>query len=354
MLALDGLRGVAVLFVLVEHFTYNEWVRAWSPGAVGVKTFFVLSGFLITGVLLDLRVRFPPPVAARRFFARRMRRLLPAFLIAILLAWVLGLGGMKSDWPWHVAYLSNVHVWHIGTWSMAGHFWTLAVEQQFYLLWFPVVVLLPRRWLFPVVVAVLVAAPVFRSFVLAGASPFIDVLLPAQADALAAGALLALVARGDASDRFVARLTAPGVVWSVLGLLVAVLAVPAMGLPKPDVLAWIVTPSLIVLAALAVTATAVRDPARLAPLRWPVLTGLGTVSYGLYIYHYFVPQFVAAYLPGIGDAVTAPEKLARLLVWVTLSLTLAVFSWHAIEKPVLKGGGRVPARPLREKESGVL
>lgn len=349
MLALDGLRGLAVLLVLVEHFTYNEWVRGWSPGAVGVKTFFVLSGFLITGVLLGLRGRLAPAPAARHFFARRMRRLLPAFLIAILLAATLGLGGIRSDWPWHAAYLSNVHVWLIGTWSMAGHFWTLAVEQQFYLLWFPVVVLLPGRWLLPVILGVIIAAPLFRALILGGASPFLDVLLPAQADALAAGALLALMLRGDVSDRSLALLTARHALWSVGAMLLVLLALPALGLPRTGAIAWIVTPMVIVLAAFALIATAAREPDRLPVLTSPVLTGLGTVSYGLYIYHYFVPQFVAAYIPALAAPDTPGDKVIRLLVWVTLSLALATISWHLVEKPLLNN-----RRPLRQTPRPIL
>jgi peptidoglycan/LPS O-acetylase OafA/YrhL len=336
MVALDGLRGVAVLLVLVEHFTYNEWVRSWSPGAVGVKTFFVLSGFLITGVLLDARARFTVRDATRHFFSRRMLRLVPAFMIAILLGLLLGIGGLRADWPWHVAYLSNVHVWLQENWSSAGHFWTLALEQQFYLVWFPVVVMLRRRWLLPVVLGLLVAAPLFRSAVMHGASPFIDVLLPAQSDALAAGALLTLVLRGEVSLRVVTEITRPATLWSALAGLFVLLSLPALGVPRPDFVSWVLIPSMIVLCAFGMIATAVTDPDRLAVLATPVLVKLGTISYGLYIYHYFVPQFFTAYLPHLAEAEGLTEKLVRLAAWVTLSIALAATSWHFVEKPLLR------------------
>lgn len=345
MVALDGLRGIAVLLVLVEHFTYNEWVRSWSPGAVGVKTFFVLSGFLITGVLLDARERFTVQDATRQFFSRRMLRLVPAFLIAILLGLFLGIGGLRADWPWHVAYLSNVHVWLHGNWSGAGHFWTLALEQQFYLVWFPVVVMLPRRWLLPIILGLLVAAPLFRSAVMFGASPFIDVLLPAQSDALAAGALLTLVLRGSASSRIVSGLTQPAALWSVLAGLLVLLSLPAFGMQRPDFVGLVLIPSLIALCAFALIATAVTNPDRLALLMTPVLVRLGTISYGLYIYHYFVPQFFVAYLPYLAEAEGPTEKLIRLVAWVTLSVVLAATSWHFVEKPLLKI--RVPTQRVR-------
>lgn len=336
MVALDGLRGLAVLCVLFEHFTYNEAIRSFSPGAVGVKTFFVLSGFLITGVLLDLRRKLAPLAAAKLFFARRLRRLGPAFVTAIVLAAGLGLANVAQDWPWHVAYLSNVQVWWQGGWSGAGHFWTLALEQQFYLIWFPVVVMVPRRWLLAVLAGVIVFAPVFRSAILFGASPFIDVLLPAQSDALAAGGLLALALRGDARLRGVLRLTDPMVVGGLIAVLVALLSLSALGIGRPVWLNWVVIPSVIVATATAVIATAISEPDRLALLRLPALTWLGTISYGLYIYHYFVPQFFAAYVPAIAEADTPLMKAIRLVVWVAVSLALAQTSWTLVERRFLQ------------------
>ncbi|SCY95002.1 acyltransferase family protein [Paracoccus tibetensis] len=176
---LDGLRAVAVLGVFAEHFTYSELIRGWSPGMIGVRTFFVLSGFLITSILLQQRGTASAGDLAGRFFLRRFLRLAPPFYLAIVLAAALGISGMRSDWWVHGLYLSNIQIAIQQQWSGAGHFWTLAVEEQFYLLWFPAVILAPRRWLLPICLACLIAAPLFRSLILLDASPFIDVLLPA-------------------------------------------------------------------------------------------------------------------------------------------------------------------------------
>lgn len=341
--ALDGVRGLAVVCVLFEHFTYNEWVRSFSPGAVGVKTFFVLSGFLITGILIDLRRKLPPAEAAARFFARRLRRLVPAFAMAVGLAAGLGLAEVAQDWPWHVSYLSNVQVWWQGRWSGAGHFWTLALEQQFYLLWFPVVVMLPQRWLLGLLLAVICFAPVFRAGIVFGASPFIDVLLPAQADALAAGGMLALALRGDGRGdgrvRWVWWLARPAVFGGLAAVLVALLSMQALGVARPDWLNWVVIPSVIVLTATAVVSVVVTQPERLAFLELPALTWLGTISYGLYIYHYFVPQFFAAYVPVIAQAETPLMKIVRVVAWLLVSLGLAQASWLLVERRFLRARG---------------
>ncbi len=351
----DGLRGCAVILVLVEHFTFNEWIRGWSPGSVGVRGFFVLSGLLITGILLDDRDRYSAGAVARRFFRNRALRLLPPFGVAVVLAALAGVAGMRSDWLWHAAYLSNVQIYLAGQWTGAGHFWTLAVEQQFYVLWFPVVVLLPRRWLLPVVVALLVGAPLFRMAIVAGWSEFLNVLIPAQADALATGALIALLLRLARGREVLALLGRQGVM-IVLGLAVVMLSAP-LPFVKPALLVWVVQPTIVAAAVASLICAVLTGQGRLGWLASPALTGLGRISYGLYIFHYFVPQVLNLYVPAVAGLDAGPEKLLRVVVWAGLSVLLAVASWHLIEKPALRlkashagHSGRVPDRIAKHDE----
>lgn len=331
----DGLRGLAVLLVLVEHFTYNEWVRSWSPGSAGVRTFFVLSGFLITGILLADRDRFDVLTAARRFFRNRALRLLPPFLLAVVLAAALGIAGMRSDWLWHVTYLSNLQIALDHRWSGAGHFWTLAVEQQFYLLWFPVVMLLPRRWLLPVVICLLFIAPAFRMLIVAGRSTFIDVLFPAQVDALALGALLALLQQMRQGGVVMTVMGKPLVMWGLIGLAVLASA-PIPGVERTAFLSWVVRQSVLAAAAASVIMAVLSQQKRLGWLRIPALAGLGRISYGVYIFHYFVPPALNAYVPFVAALDEGPEKLLRLAIWVGVSILLAAASWRYVEKPAMR------------------
>lgn len=330
---LDGLRGVAVLLVLVEHFTYNDWLRGWSPGSMGVRTFFVLSGFLITGLLLADRDRLDAGTVARRFFRNRALRLLPAFFLAVALAAVLGIADMRQDWPWHLAYLSNVEIWLERRWSGAGHFWTLAVEQQFYLLWFPVVVLLPRRWLLPVVALCLVTGPAIRIGIAAGGTEFLNVLFPAQADALALGALLAVAMRSVAGRAVIDRLARPWLLWGAVLLLVA-LSAPVW--ERPAVLSWVVQPSVIACVAALTLCTVIARPARLGWLLAPWLVHLGRMSYGLYLFHYLVPQALNLHVPFVAGLTEGPEKLLRVAIWLVLSIVAAELSWRFVEQPALR------------------
>jgi peptidoglycan/LPS O-acetylase OafA/YrhL len=151
---LDGLRGVAILLVLLSHLTlYSEmstttlldraYQRATLAGWVGVDLFFVLSGFLITGILLDLKgsSRF-----FRTFYARRVLRIFPlyyAFLAIFYIALPQLLSSkdqvlrLLADQKWYWLYLQNLQMARDG-WPVPkylAHFWSLAVEEQFYLIW---------------------------------------------------------------------------------------------------------------------------------------------------------------------------------------------------------------------------
>lgn len=343
----DGLRGVAVLLVLAEHFTFNDWVRSWSPGSAGVRIFFVLSGFLITGILLGERDRDAPAAVARRFFYNRALRLLPAFGVAVAVAALLGIAGMRKDWVWHLSYLSNVQVMLERNWTGAGHFWTLAVEQQFYLLWFPLVVLAPKRWLWPLVLACLVAAPLFRGLIVAGGTPFLNVLLPAQTDALALGAVIALCLHGPVRGGLWRRFGHGAVLWPLVVVAVATSA-PWPGLAKPLWLSWVVQPAVVALAAGSAVAAVAGDPARLGWLKSRWLVGLGQISYGLYVFHYFVPQALNRYVPFVAGLTEGWEKLLRLVLWLLVSLALAAASWRWLEQPALRRKDRLAKGPEKD------
>ncbi len=169
---LDGLRALAVTCVMAFHFI--PWVNRYAPlGTMGVRLFFVISGFLITGILLTWRGQ-PLDVALKTFYARRAAEHRP---------------GSR-----HVRLARDVSVerlllrsrdWH----GSVSHLWSLAVEEQFYLLWPLLILCAPERWLRPAVIAMVVIAPVSR---LLFPSPMDSVLPTSCLDSLGLGALLAI------------------------------------------------------------------------------------------------------------------------------------------------------------------
>ncbi|MFN7977685.1 MAG: acyltransferase family protein [Vicinamibacterales bacterium] len=155
---LDGLRAVAVAAV-----AYSHWLPSWQfgvPFGAGVHLFFVLSGFLITRILIGLREAPSRPAAIGRFFARRALRLFPAFYTVLACAWIADVPLARATWTWHASYLSNVYIAGLAAWQgHFSHFWSLAVEEQFYLLWPWIVVWMPTRALAPALVITTLAGP---------------------------------------------------------------------------------------------------------------------------------------------------------------------------------------------------
>ncbi|THD62626.1 acyltransferase [Phenylobacterium sp.] len=339
---LDGLRALAIGLVLLQHFGPEPFASAIASGAVGVKLFFVLSGFLITAVLLGLReADMSRPEAAARFYWRRILRLTPALYAAIAAAVLLGVGLMRQDWWWHALYLSNVLVVVRQTFGPVGHFWTLAVEEQFYLLWSLLALFLPRRALIPAVAGFILLGPAYRlALAWAGVSSFAQVLLPGNIDGLALGALLALSHRH-------------GAVWRMLSSpwVLAASAAAAGGLllpAAPDLARRVVFPSLVFLASASAVAIGSKAGGG-AGVRWleaTILRHIGTISYGIYVYHYFLPLIAARWVPAVANA---PGPL-RAGIYVAASLAVAEVSWRFLEQPIRRLRDRRPAAPARRAE----
>ena len=240
MPVLDGIRGTAILAVLLFHFIAPEnrnglanaavsWV--FSYGTLGVDLFFVLSGFLITGILYDSRT---DAHYFRNFYMRRLLRIFPLYygvLIIIFLALplipylrgteIVELGAHQA-WAW--LYAVNIYLAIHDGWvlSYIEHFWSLAVEEQFYLIWPLAVWLLAARPRVFLAFSLLIAAASFVGRIaasLAGAGPVvIEVLTPFQLDAFAIGGFLAVYLRQPGGETGARRLVVPLTLAS-LGLL---------------------------------------------------------------------------------------------------------------------------------------
>lgn len=217
--ALDGVRGLAALMVLLSHFLFEDlWYdRWWWPmahsGWLGVDLFFVLSGFLITGILLGTKTR---PHYFREFYRRRALRIFPLYY-AVLLWSVFAIVVIDRApyrlWQgydslgWYFAFLPNVALalkqdwlWQTN-WAGLSHLWSLAVEEQYYIVWPFVVWLLPRRWLLPLCAGLLMSGVYLRELTdlqFGKQWSIASYVLPyCRMDGLAAGSLLAIVFQMD-------------------------------------------------------------------------------------------------------------------------------------------------------------
>ena len=355
-----------MLLVLAFHFAHLDGDVGPPAGALlgltrfgwsGVDLFFVLSGFLITGILLDTK---GGAGYFRAFYVRRALRIFPLyyaylavlFLVVPRLAPAAAASVKPSSQGWLWSYLGNVLFARergFDASPYAGHFWSLAVEEQFYLAWPLAVALLSPRRLWAVTLALLPVAFATRFAIhrTSWNATAAYVLTPCRADALAVGALVAQSWRRAGQERL--RRLAP---WALGGAAAAVLCVwivrGSFFGGDPAVQVWAFTPLALGYGAVLVLALTSGERSLLRrTLAAPWLRGVGRYSYGLYVLHY--PVFRGLEAAGLGPATFARSLgsgLAGILAFSALagavSFAAALASWHLLEKHFLKLKDLVP------------
>jgi peptidoglycan/LPS O-acetylase OafA/YrhL len=346
--SLDGLRTVAVSIVLCAH----GGVPYFRSGGVGVDLFFVLSGFLITTILITERAR-TGTIVFRNFYARRFLRLAPALFltcafVGVAMTWAEGRFpgteialALSYTANWAIAF----YKYHL-TWL--NHCWSLSIEEQFYLLWPLAILGLERTVRNPatkirllVMGAALIA--IYRATrVGIYTDERINFGLDTRMDTLMTGAALAYFVHSlpgrrlpDGLSKFLGRVAAP------LGL-VGVLAVIHIVTWYSPWMGWIGY-VLVEGAAMLVIADLVigRHSLLAKPLAWRPMVAIGRISYGLYLYHLPVYYLVEKVMPDQPLGV-------RLSVKVTVSLSLAAASFHLVEKKFLQLKDRFESKPGRK------
>jgi len=336
LVRLDGLRALAVLAVLVDHFSP---IRI-AIGPYGVKLFFVLSGFLITGILLRCRTVVEDgqslAVTLRQFYIRRALSILPIVYVVLMAGLFLGSEEVRRTLLWHLTFTSNLLFSVRGFPPMTSHFWSLAVEEQFYLVWPALVLLMPRRQLPALTLAAIIGAALFRlssEVWFTGLYP--QILTPPVVDSLAFGALLAwATAEGRTSVvRGIHR----------LGLAVLPLVLIAGVSYEMMDLKFILGDSVAAASCAWLLVSALnKDNGIWRFLEARPLCFIGRISYGLYVYHLVVPSMIRGALAGAGFEIPPWETL--WLPCATIAVGLAVLSWYCIEVPINRNKRFFPYR----------
>lgn len=317
---LDQLRGLAILAVLLRH-AWPELLP--QAGVVGVVTFFTLSGYLITGLLVD-EIKSTTRLNLRWFYAKRAIRLLPA-LIAFLLVWITTsiIGGTELSLVFKstliaVAYVANLP---LGIEPSLGHLWTLSTEEQFYLLWPLILVAATAAKKVGLIIGSLAAASVALLLTSAKLAPGIEAIyfLPTS------WALCLLV--GGAAAVYKVRLkflksrSKNSILFLFLAVFVCCWMIPVA---KSDLAMYLLVGPGVALLTAALLVWAENSGVR--SLDVPGLLPLGTVSYAAYLWNYPIAKLS---LELFGDVIGP-------LIGIFSSVAVAAASWFLVEKPANK------------------
>lgn len=353
--ALNGIRGLAILQVVLAHTHYlvnsdpqavymtNSWFvnRIFEPGYLGLDLFFVLSGFLISSLLLrDLADRSAGSrkrtTVLRYFYARRALRLLPALYVMLALDWVFVLisGDVSLHTQWRTTYSA---VFYIANWATVwnlpatnpdlGHLWSLAVEEQFYIVW-PLVllgltVLVKNRSvkLLAIITAIVIIAARRIDLYQGGANwLFVYIRTDTRIDSMLVGAAFAIIYRYFSIRTAVTSLLASA---GLIGIIYYKFASP------PSDLFEIGFTRTAVFAGLGVLGAASGGWVFNRVLQWRPLVSLGKYSYGLYLYHHVI-------FLGIGRHMSQYPQSFRLFLGYGASALCTFLSWRLVESKCLR------------------
>jgi peptidoglycan/LPS O-acetylase OafA/YrhL len=342
MIQLDSLRAIAVLNVMFSHFTPANVPKSfasslfpvydWFPG---VPLFFVLSGFLITGILLRCRDTMESNQQSfgftlKRFYIRRFLRILPIYYLTLFVTAII-FKQVRNIFFWHLTYTTNIMVLMKGSFDETStHFWSLSMEEQFYLFWPFIILLIPKKYLLKVILATIALAFISRvgCYSIGLNHVQIYVFPLTSLDSLGLGALLAFLIHYQ-YDRTKQSLCNLGL-WICFPILILSIIFQKIEvfeiLFKPTILAlfyvWLVNHAAVGFCGF------VGKILELEPLVF-----IGKISYGLYIYHYFmIPIFFKVFRSP--DSANKVSVSFEIVLEFSATLIVAMLSWFLIEKPI--------------------
>jgi len=347
---LDGIRAVAVWMVLCAHLLYGgptpkatlnvipKFVGfVFGHGWLGVDLFFVLSGFLITGILLDSRDK---PGYFRNFYARRFLRIIPLYFAVVLVCWPFYPETSKY-FLLSLLFLANfAYAFGAAVPHGPGVFWSLAIEEHFYLVWPWLVRYLTRRALTVTAIGLVVVIPVLRFWaVSAGMNPRVQIYNYSffRFDGLALGALMAIWVRSAWANRRTSLWLSAALVGA--SVVVTLAGIPFGVLSEASVLRY--TQAQLVFAGFLVAVVALKGTGVTAPLRWPFAKLSGDLSYCIYLTHLSISDGYQHLLQKVGiDPLAAFGPLGLLVVRAIAILGctfgIALLSRRFLERPVLR------------------
>lgn len=347
---LDTLRTIAVVLVLISHWFWEiEFLHTLNLGIFGVTLFFVLSGYLISQILLKSRMIAEMKEqnmfhSVKQFYIRRFLRIFPVYYVTLLILYRYNIESIRDIFIWYVTYTQNIFIFMTNDWhGLLSHLWTLAVEEQFYLVWPFVILFIPKRFLLPSIIAIILIGPVSRTIFYAlygdmDESFLFYVLTPACMDAFGLGALMAFyrIKNKNAFDFktlysklfivfvfifLVILHDDSGILFNTIGQLVNYKMFQHFFYKLSISLLCFYMVAKVSIGFTGILKTVFENK---------VLIYLGKISYGLYLFHPYVHiMYKKAGLPSLSEHV-----YIRFVVYFAILTLISSISWYILEKPI--------------------
>ncbi len=338
---LDSLRSLAVALVVIYHwYPTGTGINRLPNGTIGVMIFFVISGFLITRILLNSRNQLQTDgslgTTYRNFFIRRALRIFPLYYLAITAVYLFvpQVSDIRQHPLYYYLYGSNILLHQTGNWGdILSPFWTLGVEEQLYLLWPWVVFLVPKRGFHWAIVGLVLTGILFRGYGYVRGD-LDGVLMPANVDAFGLGAVWAylLVEQPHRISLFRQRMPVAALV--ALAAFIGLLLLPGDHLLVVLFQRFVIS---VLSLYLVVQATVGMTGIAGGVFNNRALQFVGRISYGIYVFHMLVPSFLTPFVFRVLNhfrTMPAISENTHRLVSAVLLLGVASLSWYLFEKPI--------------------
>lgn len=335
---LDTLRAFAVLLVIISHwFSTTSFLNKLAPnGILGVTLFFVISGYLITGILLQNKNAFKVQKynihkAFKTFYIRRALRIFPPYYFLLLLICIFNFTIIKKSFWWHFTYTSNFYFFFQN--QLAGslsHFWSLSVEEQFYIIWPALIFFTPNKYLNSLFLTGIIIAIIYRFLIYNPPSNIGRFLMPGSLDSFCLGGLL--VFHQQNGSKLYNWLRKNRILVLLSCLLIYFIFNYFIGKERLYLTLYFTIISILFAQIILICSNEVSTPFFATILNNRLLIYLGKISYGLYLYHNFVPYIYNLkfdYVFGIYSF-----YVVQLLRFLVLTF-IATLSWYLLEKPIL-------------------